>query len=213
MKELSLRSTGFVPLAETKTRRFTYGGNQAWFVKKSHRIRGCGPVAAANLLCYLAGSEEKYRPLYPGEALTQTDFLALMDTMYAELSPAWIGGLFSCKRFARGVTHWAKSRGVLLTAHLSGPRTHSQADCLASIRQGLEQDRPVAALNLKWRHIIPSGENFGWHWVTITGLRESSDSNPKLVVSSWGSRFLLDWDVYWNACRRALLPGGFVWFQ
>lgn len=213
MKDITLRRENFLPLIEAGTGQLLYGGKQAWFTKKGRRVRGCGPVAAANILCYLAGSGEKYRGLYPDEALTQDDFLSLMDTMYRELSPAFIGGLFSCGRFIRRTVRWAKKRGVLLTAHRSGSRSHSQEECFAMIRRGLEQNRPVAALNLKLRYTVASGENFGWHWVTITGLHTGPDGKPQIEISSWGRRFRLDWDSYWQASRRALLPGGFVWFE
>lgn len=212
MKDLTLHNGDFVPLDEIGTDRFAYGGKQAWFAKKSRRVRGCGPTAAANILCYLAGSAEKYRPLCPDGA-TRESFLVLMDALYTALAPSFIGGLFSRRRFSRRVVRWAQKRGVALTAHQAGTRTHSQQECLAMIRHGLEQDRPVATLNLKWRYIVPGGEDFGWHWVTITGLQEEADGKTQIVVSSWGRRFLLDWNSYWQACRRAFLPGGFVWFE
>lgn len=207
---ISLHNTDFLPLTEEGRGSCTYGGRQAWFEKKGHRLRGCGPVAAANILCYLAGSCEKYRAFCPDGPPTQTQFITLMTEMYAALSPAWIGGVFTCKRFVRGVTRWAQSRGVPLTAHVSGPRR----EAIDMIRQGLEQDKPVAALNLKLRYpAAPNGENFGWHWVTVTGLKTGSDGRVQMVVSSWGRMFSLDWDEYCQACRRALLPGGFVWFE
>lgn len=213
MKTLSLRYKEFVPLSEPGTDQPTYGGKQAWFAKKSRRTRGCGPVAAANIIWYLAGSGEGYRPLCPGRDASRESFLGLMDAMYAELAPAYMGGLFSRRRFARRVVRWAERRGVPLIAHQIGPRFHSREECLEMIRQGLEQDKPVAALNLKLRHTVPSGENFGWHWVTITGLREDPDGRAWMEASSWGRRFLVDWEGYWQACRRAVLPGGFVWFE
>lgn len=214
MKVLSLRHTDFIPLTENETSSHAYGGRQKWFTKKSQRLRGCGPVAAANILCYLARSEEKYRPLYPDRDLTQARFSVLMAEMYAALSPAWIGGVFTRGRFVRGMTKWAQSRGVPLTVHVSGPRTQNHEEAFAMIRQGLERDKPVAALNLKLRYTVsPGGENFGWHWITITGLETGPDGRTRIVVSSWGRKFSLDWEGYWQACRRALMPGGFVWFE
>lgn len=72
---------------------------------------------------------------------------------------------------------------------------------------------PRGGVSNLWRHNLPSGEDFGWHWITITGLREGPDGKKELVVSSWGSRFFLDWDAYWDACRKPLLRGGFVCFE
>lgn len=214
MKVLALHHTDFIPLAENVTSSCAYGGRQAWFTEKSQRLRGCGPVAAANILCYLARSEEKYRPLYSDGTLTQAHFFTLMTEMYTALAPRLVGGVFTRRRFVQGVTRWAKSRGVPLTARVSGPRTHSRQEAMAMIRQGLERDRPVAALNLKLRYTVPpGGSNFGWHWVTITGLETGPDGRMRIVVSSWGRMVSLDWDGYWQACRKALLPGGFVWFE
>ncbi len=214
MEEVSLHNAGFVPLAEEGAGGESYGGKQAWYRKKGQRLRGCGPVAAANILCYMAGSQEKYRPLYPSGAPAQAHFLVLMEEMYAAVSPAFIGGAFSRKRFARRIIAWARRRGVPLEARFAGPRTHSCEEALEAVCQGLEKDKPVAALNLKLRYpVMPGGENFGWHWVTVTGVKRGPDGRAQLEASSWGRRFSLDWEGYWQACRKALLPGGFVWFE
>lgn len=205
--------TGFVPLLEAETGQCTYGGRQRWFPKKGQRLRGCGPVAAANILCHLAGSGERCRPLYPG-ALTQAQFLELMEETYRALSPALVGGVFSLGRFARGVEALAWSRGVVLTVHLLRVRSHSREEALGMVREGLARGCPVAALNLKLRYRVPpGGENFGWHWVTVTGLETGPDGTVWMEVSSWGRRYLLDWEAYWEACRKSLLPSGFVWFS
>lgn len=181
-----------------------YGGAQAWFSDKFSINGGCGVVSAANILAYLASSDEKYAPLYPRNSLSKQDFTAFMEELCGFVKIRnFFGqplGVWGKKRFENGVLDYAKSRSVELSAvNFSGKMTlEKSADF---IKNALSENLPVAMLigfnsRLKnVRYVYPSGSalnySFERHWVTITELSEN-DGKFTVKVSSWGAFAFID---------------------
>ncbi len=176
-----------------------YGGAQAWFSDKFSVNGGCGVVSAANILAYLAASDEKYARLYPRNSLSKQDFAAFMEELCSFVKIRnFFGqplGVWGKKRFEKGVLDYAKSRGVSLSAvRFRGKMTLGNAADF--IKNALSENLPVTMLigfnrRLKSvRCVFPSGGamfgSFERHWVTIT---EISENNGKITVkvSSWGA--------------------------
>lgn len=172
-----------------------YGGAQSWFADKFSINGGCGVVAAANILAYLALSDEKYSALYPQKTLTKSDFTAFMAEIRRFVKIRnFFGkplGVWGKRRFESEVLRYAKSRGVELSA-ISRKRTNT-ADY---IKTALLENRPVAMLigfNRRLRKVrceYPSGGaffgSFERHWVTVMELIEDGEKTM-VKASSWGA--------------------------
>ncbi len=181
-----------------------YGGAQAWFSDRFSVNGGCGVVCAANILAYLAASDEKYARLYPQNSLSKQDFTAFMEELCAFVKIRnFFGkplGVWGEKRFEKGVLGYAKSRSVELSAvAFNGKMTLENAANF--IKNALSENLPVAMLigfnsRLKnVRYVYPSGNalnySFERHWVTITELSEN-DGKFTVKVSSWGAFAFID---------------------
>ncbi|MFC9710631.1 hypothetical protein ACFTRD_21020 [Paenibacillus sp. NPDC056933] len=59
----------------------TCGGNQNWYSQNTHKERGGGPVAAANITNYFTKitNPSVYSTLYSGNTTSEQDFPAHMD--------------------------------------------------------------------------------------------------------------------------------------
>ena len=178
-----------------------YGGDQHWFPARRQQVRGCGAVAACNLLAARAAGGGPLGPLAPDGAGTREGFLAFMQQLYARLGPGPVG-VWSRKRWTRAVLAWGEERGVPLRAESVSYRA-GEAACTAFLREQLARGRPVAALSLRvgW----PRRRPYDWHWLVITGLEGET-----MTLSSWGRQLRESWPVYYRRAHRALLQGGLV---
>ena len=193
-----------------------YGGDQDWFLKRWQQKSGCGPVAAANILAYLAFRDEKYRALYGYEDLSKENFTAFMNEVIKAVSPVRVGnlsfGIPSLSSFAGKVEKFAASRGVELKAQWAEKRTGNHDQAVEYIRRGLEADLPVALIvhwNVKWmRDEELSG--FQYHWVTVMKMHYDEEEDAWLVtVSSWGEEYTLNFKDVWNHSTYA----GVIYFK
>lgn len=79
----------FVPIVGTGNVIY-YGGDQSWFDTNVGRQSGCGTVAAANTVAYLAIKNPSLRALYSGSKLdiiTKDDFTIHMNQVYKFVGP------------------------------------------------------------------------------------------------------------------------------
>ncbi len=202
----------FVPVYVSGRTDPYYGGDQHWYESESKVGNGCGPVAAANVMCYMSSSSNIYKELYPYTTVSKTMLTKFMDTMYDVIKPLPFGAT-DHSNFASKLTAWARKQGVSLTSHVYSAQTYSNIAARDAIKKGLRKDKPVAALNLKFGYQDPKkGTGVGWHWVTITKYFQATDDTRWIAVSSWGERYGLFWDAYWEACRDSI-GGGYVWFE
>ena len=81
-----------------------YGGNQYWFLKKFHKLSGCGPIAAANITAYLSQTfPDKYNALYPYKGnIIKKDFEEHMAYIRKYVKPGFFG-LTSVQQFSANV--------------------------------------------------------------------------------------------------------------
>lgn len=198
----TLKNPEFVKITENNAS--FYGGAQSWFSDKFSVNGGCGVTAAANILAYLAASDEKYKALYPYGSLEKSEFLKFMEELcgYVKIRN-FFGfplGVWGKKRLEKGVINYAKKRGVNLSAvKFNGRMSFSDAE--GYIKTALSKNLPVAMLigfNKRMKSVEYAYPNknafrgsFERHWVTITELCEK---NGKTVVkvSSWGAFAYID---------------------
>ena len=205
----------FVPIRDGS--KVYYGCNQAWLdgISGYSADISCGVAAAANVLAYMADSDSEYDGLYPYSSLTKPNFVNYMKSIYDHFDPAWYGDPILEEWVASLVTFSAWNYGKVLFDH-SCSSSSSKTTCANLIKQGLRNNKPVAAVNLALPYTYcVDGDCFSWHWVTITKYYQGSNDNRWIAVSSWGERYSLDWDTYWSYANGSILSGsgGFVYFD
>lgn len=198
----ALENPDFVKISDGNNSYF--GGSQSWFEDKFKQNGGCGVIAAANILCYLALSDEKYQMLYTKKSLEKADFTEFSGELCEFVKiRSFFGqplGVWGKRRFENGVLSYAKNRGVRLSAiPFRGKMNFKNA--ADYIKNALSENLPVAMLiglnkRLKSvRYEYPNGNarfhSFERHWVTITELSEE-DGKITLKVSSWGAFAYID---------------------
>lgn len=184
-----------------------YGGDQAWYnwAGDSQKTAvaqggGCGTVAAANIVAYLAKHNVQYSALYSHPDYTKTNFLLHMEEMYEYVTPRNIKnepiGVWPISVMKNGVKRFATDKGIEINA-VRGNNSFNRETVVEYIKEGLEQDSPVAMLmgmsgsnsvSITYPNGAVAGNNsFSLHWVTITELEiDEINDTAKVKVSSWG---------------------------
>jgi hypothetical protein len=215
-KMQSTRLTNLTCLKIERDNTQVMGGNQHEYTTYTQQRGGCGPVAAANIIAYLAKSNACYAPLFKPNINNQT-MHALMMTVYRFVKPfelyqanrkqdvkRFLGvaltptlGVSSWKRMAKGIIQYGKTVGVVLHA-VNPEKRATYENNIDFIKQALKQNRPVAFLNLfapmSMNYCSPHSLKakpvaFHLHWVVITGLAQDDESDAiTLEVLTWGGR-------------------------
>lgn len=151
------------------------GGDQDWYADRWHRMAGCGPVAASNLIWYLSRSRPSLASLCNATEGTRPEFLTLMDEMFTYVTPGR-QGVNTTKMFVPGLRRYCSDHGFLFDAQcLEVGKFPRRAPSLSQMGEylthWLSRDYPVAFLNLSNGALkLPES----WHWVTITGIDPDS---------------------------------------
>lgn len=178
-----------------------FGLSQEWFPKKWQRLSGCGPTTAATLYFYLARKQGLH------DGATQEDALRLMSAMWHQITPGPLG-LYNPHRFIRGFSNYAARQGQFFTTQAMfcrGRRPKHVHQALDFIHSGLQNDVPVAFLNLHSRYPSISP----WHWMPIIGLAPHKGKSQATVLD-YGYRRTVpieDW------LSRLPTIGAFIWFR
>jgi hypothetical protein len=171
------------------------GGSQYWYADKWQRTAGCGPTAAANLIWYLCGSQDKSLAAYR----------VLQDEMFTFVTPG-LGGVNTSRIFTNGIAGYAKARGAALTPlafdipQFGRPQV---SEALNFIAAGLDSDCPVAFLNLSNGN---QEQLDSWHWVTIIGL----DGDMSARISDQGR--VIEVNIR-QGLGSTMLGGAFVYIR
>ena len=196
---------------DTETDKPLAGCNQEWFGTKWQRLAGCGPTTATNLIMYLNNTRpELAARRIPGE---KPEVVALMEEVWKFVTPG-LRGMPTTKMFCTGAQNYANEAGVAITCHARDvPRSKVArppfSEIVAFVRAGLQQDVPVAFLNLC------NGDETGldeWHWVTIISLECGKDDNAPCIVKTLDNNELKRADLsLWY--RTTIRGGGFAYFS
>jgi len=210
-------SKRFVEIVDEEGKKY-YGGNQAWYKwpndKKKEKVAqegGCGTVASANIVAYLARHNSKYKEMYAYSDYTKANFLLHMEDMYEYVTPRHIKsqplGVWPIGMMEDGIEKFARDRDVELHAVSKYLYSFTRETIIDYIKEGLEKDSPVAMLigtggsnNVTITEPDGSeisGNSFKLHWVTITELEvDEINDTAKVKVSSWGGWGEVDLDEY-----------------
>ena len=154
------------------------GGSQEWYAERWHRLAGCGPTVAANLIWYAAGPD-----------LGET-YLALQQKMFSYVTPG-ARGVNTSKMFTDGIKNFCTDNGLnFKTNVLEIPQILSKRPEINAanffIAEALRADSPVAFLNLS-NGTLTNLEN--WHWVTITAY---DDGSSAALICDQGEELTID---------------------
>lgn len=190
--------------------RTFHGGDQAWYAEEWQRRAGCAPTTAAIMVRYLAQTREACRPLYPSDSWTKPDFLALMEELWSHITPGR-HGVNTLYLFTKGLNAFTAEKGLTLPPiqeldisrfRIARPTVDQ---CAAFLRAGLEQDCPVAWLNLH-NGKVPGLDS--WHWVAVTGLELHSDGPILCTYLDGGQIKTADFRLWFQGTRRG---GGLIY--
>lgn len=202
----SLRQPDFLLINDPDKTATTFGCDQKWYAERWQRQAGCGPCTAATILYYLARSRDFLDHLYPAGSQAREDFTSFMSDIWHFVTPGHMG-VNEASILADGVVCYASQKGVAIHAEIQRvppliKRTAPFADFANFIRAGLEQDSPVAFLNLSNGQLSNLDS---WHWVTVTSLDDSGVAE----ISDSGERKSVDLGIWYQS---SWLGGAAVWF-
>lgn len=187
-----------------------WGGFQEWYANEWHRMAGCGPTAASNLMAYLAHTRPALKDLYKQDSMSLAGFSAHMEELYQFVTPGNMG-LNRVEMFTDGVEAFVKSRGLHLVPHVfevlgNLNRSRQPASELAAfVKAGLLSDCPLAFLNLTKGRV----KNIqGWHWITITKA-DVDENEITAYASDEGKEINFDLKLWYLSTR---MRGGLVYF-
>ena len=197
----SAAAAGFVALADPCGMNIAgpngethIGGSQEWYEKRWHRMSGCGPVAASNLIWHMTGTKG---------AIVQ--YRELMLAMFDCVTPGRYG-VNTSAIFCDGIARYCAKHGLSFAPHaLDVPAPHKKRPSTETARDfiaaALKGDSPVAFLNLSNGSL---GNLEAWHWVTIIAL----DTGTMLAeASDYGNKLELDISAW---LKTSVLGGAFV---
>ncbi len=196
MNKLELKNTQILNIDDVH-----YGGNQLWFYeyygKKKYSNTGCGVVASANSLIYLAFSRSEYRELYPFDILNKDNYSEYLLLISRNIKPRRYG-IPTIGVLKNGMKGYSKRVGISLNSE-SISLTYGINKIVEFIKSGLIKDTPI--LSIYWNHKNRILNN---HWVTITGLELGE--KPKIIISSWGEKYSIEIDkFFYNSVYNGLI--------
>ncbi|MDW7671970.1 MAG: hypothetical protein SCK57_03000 [Bacillota bacterium] len=191
---------------EPGSRKRYFGGSQLWLLKSNGVHGGCGTVAAANILAYLAINRgEEWKHLYPFPDTRRDHFIQHMESVYRVVKPLplpnwnhWVPGDIFKKTppslgipglsfFSKRLVRYGTRKGVMLVPvwrdrkkrpHLNTSLQMSLHQAVEYIRQGLGSGCPVAMINT-WNPALQAVR----HWIDeLTGETTVNDFQRHWVV-------------------------------
>jgi hypothetical protein len=187
-----------------------HGCDQEWYKISWRKRAGCGPVAATNLLLY-AAKKYSLQEALPYKNGTVAEAAEAMNDVFTFVRPT-VAGLNTVKLFVNGVRKLARHHGLRfscyrhLNIHMSAAARPDVGAVGAFIAGGLRKDAPVAFLNL---HAGAVAEVDSWHWVTIVGMAEDTDTGAvTLRFYDYAKSRELDLGKWLSTTR---MGGGFVY--
>lgn len=178
-----------------------FGCNQEWFGTFWQRLSGCGPSVAATLLLYLQRRGALDLPI---SGYDKKDCTLFMEQVWTHVTPT-LQGVNTAELFCDGILSFAAANGVPLSCErLILPKKAEErpalADAVAFIEAGLNNDSPVAFLNL---HNGKVKALEAWHWVTIVALETDPLTSAATVTIFDGDKAdRVDFTVWYETTKK-----------
>jgi hypothetical protein len=204
----SIKDKNLFIIIEENAEQPLYGSNQEWYLKKWQRMSGCGPSTVTNIIYYLNRTRNNSQCC---TNLTKNDCLNLMNEIWNFVTPSF-GGISSTNMLCKGVKKYLTENALNIQMDfIDVPKKNSLRpdfkDVLTFINKALEDDTPVAFLNLDHGTVL---ELDSWHWVTIIGLTYEADGSTAFVdIMDGGLLIQINLSQWYQTTK---LGGGFVSF-
>jgi hypothetical protein len=138
---------------------------------------------------------------YSKTFVTKSDFQKHMNEVVQYVAPNPIWRMPSYTSWGNSVQSFANSRGVKLIPYFSNA-SPTLENASTYVKDGLRSDAPVGLL----MYYNPKLAEYDWHWMTITKYFRDTADNRYIAVSSWGTRYSLNWKWVWeNSLYGAIL--------
>ncbi len=163
------------------------GADQEWYRKPWHRISGCGPATAANMLAIYSRKDGSQSGLYAGDSDTFNikDFIKHMDRVRRYVVPGPFG-LTSATAFARFLSSYGDDAKCRLRPEIKkGLATRPEIEDY--VKEELLMGKSLAMLIL--RHRDSAFDDFNWHWMNVTNLDTKAGS---MSIGTYGERYEID---------------------
>ncbi len=192
------------------SKRFYYGGNQAWF--KNHiRSKGCGIIAASDMIIYLCRKHHihNYHKIID-HSISVDDYVEFVNDMY---KPFKKGVMFhfiglSPKKLIGYINKNSPLKNIKFKFCLTDKM--GKASLHKHICDMLNQDIPVitrVGLNFKSLSAEMTNpannnirkSNIDWHYITITQMHSDIEHGTSAVIfSSWGKIGNMSFDDFYE---------------
>ena len=203
MAEKAIKNLSGFAVVDKTTGKTYYGCHQEWYGSDWQRRAGCGPTVASTLYYYQNRLGREWN--------SKEKWLALMEEVWEYVTPS-SGGMPTTKMFYESVLSYTEAKGLKVQQHYcdlpEDPACRpDMAEVLKFIGDGLDQDAPVAFLNLC------NGEEQNlsrWHWVTIVALEDDEKGRRiSATILDEGRVQKIDLSLW---LRTTTKGGGFVYF-
>lgn len=197
----------YLQVTDTHSNKSFCGSDQEWFSDERQRLTGCAPSAAANILFYLS---RKKNPACCGK--DRSDLLYFMEDAWKSVTPETNGipstSLFLEKLRRYAYLHEKEFNYSVLDIPVEKAERPSLSTVATFISQGLQQDIPIAFLNLD----NGAEKNLeSWHWVTIAELDYSENTQTaKVLICDEGITKQINLKLW---VESTIQGGGFVYFR
>ncbi|MCD7949467.1 MAG: hypothetical protein LUG12_04280 [Erysipelotrichaceae bacterium] len=158
-----------------------YGGNQDWFDDIWAQRAGCASILGSNLYGYY-----HHQNIYELE-----EFLPIMEEMFSLMEPGYMGYPY-LKKFGNSFSKKINNDGYTLKP-IYQKKSKNYKHAFTFVKESIDEGHPVGMLIL--HHRAKELEDDNWHWICITGYKESS-----IIFSDCGQRRVIDAHVLFDIC-------------
>jgi hypothetical protein len=205
-----------------------YGGNQEWLSEETQQDRGCGVVASANILAYMAMKDPELSTLYGYNSLSKKNYTNFMGNVndYVYAISTGVGAY----DFVKDTKSYAKDKGIKLSYEEINMNS-GFGNVVDFITEAIQNDHPVAFLDyfdtINYTETDSTTGDYYAHWVVITGILENrTTGDVTLEISSWGEKLIVNLNEVYEDGNRAnpnisldqrlyntLFPQKFIYFE
>ena len=188
-------------IMDSKTNRLFYGCDQDWYTTKWQQLSGCGPTVATNMVIYIL--KKRYS--------TRLEYVELMRDVRKSVTPT-IGGVNRTSIYYRGLARCFSNNNYPMEYHyLNVPKKDHRPSfnqITEFINNALEQDRPIAFLNL---HNGKVTNLEAWHWTLIIESHlDIENGHTMVIILDNGEKKTIDLKLWYDSTAN---DGGFVYFE
>lgn len=204
MTNQEIKQIDIFKIQNTSTKAWFYGCYQDLYISKWKRLAGCGPSVASNLVLYHMAKHGISAPS------SQEACVSLMNEVWKYVTPGF-QGVSSTQHFTKGLMKYFEAKKILSEMHIIDVSKNkinriTLDEVICFIQEGLNQDSPIAFLNLH------NGEEKNldqWHWVNIVSLNTTDDLRDAMVdILDDGKRFEINLALWLETTQQG---GGFVY--